>query len=60
VAEAESPAGEQYGELRLVEMMKAPQNSAVQLVRLLFESVDAFAGTAPQHDDITCLVLKRT
>lgn len=61
VAEAESPTGEQYGELRLIDVLKArPQGSAAQLVRRLLESVDTFVGTAPQHDDITCLVLKRS
>ncbi len=58
VAEAESPTGEQYGELRLIELLKArPQGTAAEQVRRLLRSVDAFAGNARQHDDITCLFL---
>ncbi len=29
------------------------------IITRVFEEIDLFAGTAPQHDDITMLVIKR-
>jgi phosphoserine phosphatase RsbU/P len=52
---------DQFGMDRLIDCLKgcADQPAPVILDRV-FESIDAFAGGAPQHDDITMLVLKRT
>jgi serine phosphatase RsbU (regulator of sigma subunit) len=58
VVEAEDNAGEQYGEPRLLALCKTPPEptAAAQLKRIM-TALDFFVGTAPQHDDITCLVL---
>jgi phosphoserine phosphatase RsbU/P len=59
LVEAENAAREEYGELRLMETLK---NSAAsppdELLRGIMTNLDAFVGTAPQHDDVTCLLLK--
>ncbi|MBV8070808.1 MAG: PP2C family protein-serine/threonine phosphatase [Acidobacteriaceae bacterium] len=57
--EAENDQEEQYGEGR---MFAALNNHATQtaegVLRALMTSADGFVGLAPQHDDITCLVLR--
>ncbi len=59
VIEALNEAGAEYGEDRLAAQLAAlgKTNAAASLSRIL-ESVDRFAGAAPQYDDITCLVLR--
>jgi phosphoserine phosphatase RsbU/P len=59
VIEALNEAGAEYGEDRLAGQLSAlgKTNAAASLNRIL-ESVDRFAGAAPQYDDITCLVLR--
>lgn len=34
--------------------------SAEKIVRKVFDEIDSFAGAAPQHDDITLLVFKKS
>lgn len=51
--------GEEYGEERLLNMLNAvPGESAGETIRHVIESADGFAGSARQHDDITCLVAR--
>ena len=58
VTEAFSPAGEAYGTERLIAEVKTHgTESAAALVERICSSVTAFAGTAPQSDDITLTVL---
>ncbi|MGA9472916.1 MAG: PP2C family protein-serine/threonine phosphatase, partial [Terriglobales bacterium] len=60
VVEAENAAGEEYDEPRLVRMIDRASGSApAEMLRGLLADVDQFVGNAPQHDDITCLLLKR-
>ena len=60
VVEAENAAGEDYDEPRLVRVVDRGANSApADMLRSLLADVDQFVGNAPQHDDITCLLLKR-
>jgi len=60
VVEAENAASEEYDEPRLVRIIDRGAGLApVELLRSLLADVDQFVGNAPQHDDITCLVLKR-
>ncbi len=60
VVEAENAAGEEYDEPRLVRIIDRGAGSApAELLRSLLTDVDLFVGNAPQHDDITCLLLKR-
>jgi phosphoserine phosphatase RsbU/P len=59
VIEALNESGAEYGEERLARQVVAfGATSATASLRQLFESVDRFAGTAPQYDDITCLILR--
>ncbi len=58
VTEAENESGEEYGEERLLELFRRPaQASADAELKEIMSAVDAFVGTARQHDDITALVL---
>ena len=57
--EAENSRQEDYSEPRLLKALDAGAAStpADMLKRLLAE-VDFFVGSTPQHDDVTCLLLK--
>jgi len=59
VIEALDESGAEYGEDRLRRRLAALGNTdAAASLSRIFESVDRFAGAAPQYDDITCLVLR--
>jgi sigma-B regulation protein RsbU (phosphoserine phosphatase) len=57
--EAENSRQEDYGEPRLLSAIStgASATPADMLKRLMAE-VDLFVGATPQHDDVTCLLLK--
>jgi phosphoserine phosphatase RsbU/P len=60
VTEAYDEAENEWGEERLLEVLKSSRDeSAERVVARIFEEIDGFAGAAPQHDDITLLVVKR-
>lgn len=60
VPEAYDEAENEWGEERLLEVLKASRDeTAARVVARIFEEIDSFAGRAPQHDDITLLVVKR-
>ncbi|MEX0627207.1 MAG: SpoIIE family protein phosphatase [Cucumibacter sp.] len=60
VTEAEGADGEEYGEARLAAFASgAARASPPEIVEKLFADVAAFAGSAGQFDDITCIVLRR-
>lgn len=57
--EAENDREEEYGETRMLEAaFSLSGGSASDLIKRLMASVEAFVGPAPQHDDITCLVMR--
>ncbi len=59
--EAENDREEEYGEARMLATLNARvPRTAAEVLQTLMTSADAFVGTAPQHDDITCLVLRDT
>ena len=59
LVEAENDQEEEYGEFRMLATMNSYYGrSASEVLRGLMTSADQFVGTAPQHDDITCLVLR--
>jgi phosphoserine phosphatase RsbU/P len=59
VAEAVNAQGAEYGEARLVPCIQnAPLESASETLQRVMADVNAFVGSARQHDDITCLVLR--
>jgi phosphoserine phosphatase RsbU/P len=59
LVEAENANHDEYGEARLLAAIETGKSSepAEMLKRLLAE-VDLFVGNTPQHDDVTCLLLK--
>jgi serine phosphatase RsbU (regulator of sigma subunit) len=59
VVEAEDINEQEYGEPRMLTTLNSrPDLTAAQMLQLIMTSVDRFVGSAPQHDDITCLVLR--
>jgi hypothetical protein len=59
VTEAADTADVEFGDARLEKLARGfGEAPAAECMRRLFTAVDDFAGTAPQSDDITCLVLR--
>jgi len=59
VVEAENPGQQEYGEERLMTMLRWGMNLAPQvLLDYLLADVDRFEANAPQHDDITLVMVK--
>jgi hypothetical protein len=59
VVEAENRAERQYGEERLVTMLRwGAQMPAATLLQSILMDIDRFVESAPQHDDITCMLVK--
>jgi hypothetical protein len=59
VVEAENPAQQQYGEERLLQMARWGMNLTPKvLLDYLLADIDRFENNAPQHDDITCVLVK--
>ncbi len=57
--EAENAREQEYGEGRMLGIFPGFIGcSAAAAVKQLLTAVDAFVGSAPQHDDITCLMLR--
>jgi sigma-B regulation protein RsbU (phosphoserine phosphatase) len=52
-------AHEEWGEERMIEATRAARNlEADCIVRKIFEAADSFTNEAPQHDDMTLLIMK--
>ena len=61
VTEAMNESEEEFGLDRLAAVLTSyPSNDAEEVNGAIFEAVRAFAGDAPQSDDITCLTLCRS
>jgi serine phosphatase RsbU (regulator of sigma subunit) len=57
--EAENGRQEDYGEPRLLKAIDAGVlTSPSEMLKRLMAEVDFFVGPTPQHDDVTCLLLK--
>jgi sigma-B regulation protein RsbU (phosphoserine phosphatase) len=59
LVEAVNARDEEYGEPRMLNILDA--SAAVtpdKVLSRMMVDVDAFVGTTPQHDDITCLLIK--
>ena len=51
--------GDEWSEDRLIErLVQCPDMPTAALVKCLFDAADDFAAGAPQHDDMTLLVMK--
>lgn len=60
VVDAQNEAGDEFGEDRLAAIVSAHlHESSAAIVDHVVTAIDQFAGTAPQFDDITILVIKR-
>ena len=59
LVEAENKNLEEYGEPRLLTVVEAgAATTPEELLRRVMTNVDSFVGATPQHDDITCMVVK--
>ncbi len=59
VVEAMNTRGDEYGEPRLLAAVAAGlQTTPAQMMRRIMFDLDGFVGNTPQHDDVTCLLLK--
>jgi phosphoserine phosphatase RsbU/P len=61
LVEAVNARDEEYGETRvLVELESARSLTPPEFLKHLMASLDLFVGNTPQHDDVTCMLLKAT
>lgn len=59
LVEAENARQEDYGELRLLTAIEAGKMlEPSEMLKRLMAEVDLFVGTTPQHDDVTCMLIK--
>jgi sigma-B regulation protein RsbU (phosphoserine phosphatase) len=59
LVEAENARAEDYGEARLLTAIEAAKSfSPAELLKRLVTELDLFVGNTPQHDDVTCMLLK--
>ena len=59
VVDAVNEADQEYGEERLIAMLNAgAHTSPATLLSLTMADLDQFVGNTPQHDDMTCLLIK--
>jgi sigma-B regulation protein RsbU (phosphoserine phosphatase) len=60
VVEAANPKDQEYGEPELIAVVnRGAALAPPELLRALLAELDLFVGNTPQHDDMTCLLLKR-
>ena len=61
IVEAENAKTEEYGEPELIRLVDRESASApAEMLRKMLAELDRFVGNTPQHDDMTCLLLKRS
>lgn len=59
LVEAENARQEEYDESRLISLLSANVSSTPkELLDTLMASLDLFVGSTPQHDDVTCVLVK--
>jgi phosphoserine phosphatase RsbU/P len=59
LVEAENSRQEEYGEVRtLTELEMGKSFTPAESLKRLMSSLDLFVGNTPQHDDVTCMLLK--
>lgn len=59
LVEAENARQEDYGEARLLTFLESAKSlGPAELMKRLMAELDLFVGNTPQHDDITCMLLK--
>jgi serine phosphatase RsbU (regulator of sigma subunit) len=61
VVEAVNTKDEEYGEPEMIRLVDRDSGlTPTELLRSLLADLDRHVGNTPQHDDVTCLLLKRT
>jgi sigma-B regulation protein RsbU (phosphoserine phosphatase) len=59
VTEATNEQDEEFGDERLTRCVEREKtHTSKEIIAAIVEEVTTFAGTRPQHDDITIMVLK--
>jgi len=59
LVEAENALQNEYGEARLLTAIDAGKSvEPAEMLKRLMAEVDLFVGNTPQHDDVTCMLLK--
>jgi hypothetical protein len=59
LVEAENARHDEYGESRLLTALEAGRSfEPADLLKRLMLELDLFVGNTPQHDDVTCMLLK--
>jgi sigma-B regulation protein RsbU (phosphoserine phosphatase) len=59
ISEAMTLSDQEWGEERMLEAVKMqPGASASEVLREVFRAADQFTGAAPQHDDMTLLIVR--
>jgi phosphoserine phosphatase RsbU/P len=59
LVEAENARQEEYGEARVLGVLEAgAATTPAELLKRLMSALDLFVGSTPQHDDVTCMLLK--
>jgi len=59
LVEAVNSRQEEYGETRVLGVIEAGKSDEpAALLKRLMAELDLFVGTTPQHDDVTCMLLK--
>jgi len=59
LVEAENARQEEFGETRLLAALERGKSvEPRELLKQLMAEVDLFVGNTPQHDDVTCMLLK--
>lgn len=59
LVEAENQSAEEYGEVRLISALDSGARSTPEvLLSQIIAGVNNFVGMTPQHDDITCMLIK--
>ncbi len=59
LVEAVNARDEEYGEARLLTAIDASRSMMPSdMLNRLMGELDSFVGNTPQHDDITCMLLK--
>jgi len=59
LVEAVNKRQEEYGENRVLSVLEAGRSgSPADLLKRMMADLDLFVGSTPQHDDVTCMLLK--
>jgi sigma-B regulation protein RsbU (phosphoserine phosphatase) len=59
LVEAENARQDEYGETRLLSVISAAAATTPgEMLKRMLADLDLFVGSTPQHDDVTCLLIK--